>query len=79
MMVIGIVLSFVGHRFICWVAVHVRGLRAFVHCRRHGELAAYRSGSSVIGTIMIGVIAGTVALVVRQIEFVPSARHSFAL
>jgi len=47
--------------------------------QRHGELAAYRSGSGVIGAIIVVSFTGAIALVTGLIPFAPSARRSFAL
>ena len=62
MLVIGIVLSFVGLGFFCWLlftlAVHTLPFFAGVTA----GLAAYHYGSGVTGGIAIGLIAGAVML-----------------
>jgi hypothetical protein len=61
------------------VAVHARGLRASFHSGRHDELAAYHSGSGVIGAMIVVAIASAIVLVAGQISLAPSARRSSAL
>ena len=67
MIVLGIILSFIGFGFLCWllfrIAVHALpflvGLTA--------GLAAYHSGSGEIGAILVGSIAAALTLAAGQI------------
>lgn len=69
MIVIGIVLSFVGFAYLCWLlfalAVHALPFFAGVTV----GLAAYHSGSGPVAAIIVGVIAGGGVLVLGQIAF----------
>jgi hypothetical protein len=67
MIIIGIVLSFVGLAYLCWLlfalAVYALPLFAGVTAGR----ATYHSGSGPIGAIIVGLIASSVTLVLGQI------------
>jgi succinate dehydrogenase/fumarate reductase cytochrome b subunit len=69
MIIIGIVLSFIGLAYLCWLlfalAVYALPLSAGVTA----GLAIYHSGSGPIGAIIVGLIASSVTLVVGQIAF----------
>lgn len=69
MVIIGIVLSFVGLAYLCWLlfalAVHALPVFAGVVV----GLAAYHSGSGPVAAIIIGAIAGSVLLVLGQVAF----------
>jgi hypothetical protein len=69
MLIVGIVLSFVGLGFLCWLlfALAVYALPFFAGIT--AALAAYHSGSGSVGAILVGLGAGTVTLVVGQIAF----------
>ena len=69
MIIIGIVLSFVGLAYLCWLvfALAVCALPFFAGLT--AGLAAYHSGSGPIGAIVVGVIAGAVTLLLGQIAF----------
>jgi hypothetical protein len=69
MIIIGIVLSFVGFAYLCWLlfALAVYALPFFVAAT--AGLAAYHSGSGPIGAIIVGAIAGAIALLLGQIAF----------
>jgi len=69
MLIIGIVLSFIGLAYVCWLlfSLAVYALPFFVAVT--AGLAAYHSGSGPIAAIIIGAIVGSVILVVGQIAF----------
>ena len=73
MIIIGIVLSFVGLAYLCWLvfALAVCALPFFAGLTAGltAGLAAYHSGSGPIGAIVVGVIAGAVTLLLGQIAF----------
>jgi hypothetical protein len=83
MIIIGIVLSFVGLGFLCWLlfALAVYALPFFAGVT--AGLAAYHSSSGPVGAILAGLIAGVVTLVVGQIAFAavrsPLIRAAIAL
>ena len=69
MIIIGIILSFVGLAYLCWLlfALAVYALPFFAGVT--AGLAAYRSGSGPIGAIVVGGIASSTTLLVAQIAF----------
>jgi hypothetical protein len=69
MIIIGIVLSFVGLAYLCWLlfALAVYALPFFAGLTV--GLAAYHSGSGPFGAIIVGAIASSVTLIVGQIAF----------
>jgi hypothetical protein len=83
MIIIGIVLSFVGLAYLCWLlfvlAVHAFPFFAGITA----GLAAYRSGSGPVAAIIIGVIAGGVVNILGQVAFtrlrLPLMRAALAL
>jgi hypothetical protein len=81
--IVGIVLSFVGLAYLCWLlfVLAVYALPVFVSIT--AGLAAYHSGSGPIGAIILGGIVGSVTLVVGQIGFTtlrsPLIRAALAL
>lgn len=83
MIIIGIVLSFVGLAYLCWLlfalAVHALPLFAGVAV----GIAAYHSGSGPVAAIIIAAIAGSVVLALGQIAFArlrsPLTRAALAL
>ena len=83
MIIIGIVLSFVGLGFLCWLlftlAVYALPLFAAVAT----GLAAYHSGSGAIGAILVGFIAGAVTVAAGNIAVAtacsPLVRAAIAL
>jgi len=83
MIVIGIVLSFVGLGFLCWLlfALAVQALPFFVGVT--AGFAAYHSGSGEIGAMLVGLIAGAVTLAAGQIAIAtvcsPLVRAAIAL
>jgi hypothetical protein len=83
MIIIGIVLSFVGLVYLCWLlfALAVQALPFFAGVTV--GFAAYHSGSGPVAAIIIGVVAGSVALVLGQVAFtrlrLPLMRAALAL
>ncbi len=69
MLVIGIVLSFVGLGFFCWLlfTLTVHALPFFAGVT--AGLAAYHYGSGVIGVIVVGLIGGLVTLAAGRFAF----------
>jgi hypothetical protein len=69
MIIIGIVLGFVAFGFLCWLlfALAVYALPFFAGVT--AGLAAYNSGSGVIGAVLVALLAGALTLVVGQIAF----------
>lgn len=69
MIIIGIVLSFVGLAYLCWLlfalAVHALPFFAGVTV----GLAAYHSGSGPVAAIIVGAVAGVVVVVLGQVAF----------
>jgi hypothetical protein len=80
---IGIILSFVGFAYLCYLlfALAVYALPLFTGVI--ARLAAYDSGSGPIAAIIIGAIVGSLTLVVGQIAFTrlrsPLIRAALAL
>ena len=69
MIIIGIVLSFVGLVYLCWLlfALAVQALPFFAGVTV--GFAAYHSGSGPVAAMIVGAIAGSVALVLGQVAF----------
>jgi hypothetical protein len=69
MIIIGIVLSVFGLGFFCWLlfTLAVYALPFFAGVT--AALAAYHSGSGVIGAIIVAVLAGATTLAIGQIAF----------
>src|SRR5471032_3185823 len=69
MIIVGIVLSVVGIGFFCWLlfTLAVYALPFFAGVT--AGLAAFHSGSGVIGAVIVAMVAGAVTLVVGQIAF----------
>jgi hypothetical protein len=69
MLIIGIVLSFIGFAYLCWLlfSLAVYALPFFVGVT--AGFAAYHGGSGPVAAIIIGAIVGSVTLVVGQIAF----------
>ena len=69
MLIIGIVLSFIGLAYLCWLlfSLAVYALPFFVGVT--AGFAAYHSGSGAIAAIIVGAIVGSIILVVGQIAF----------
>jgi hypothetical protein len=83
MIIIGIVLSFVGLAYLCWLlfALAVYALPFFAGLT--AGFAAYHSGSGPIGAIVVGAIASAITLLLGQIAFTtfrsPLIRAALAL
>jgi len=83
MIIIGIVLSFVGLVYLCWLlfALAVQALPFFAGVTV--GFAAYHSGSGPVAAMIVGAIAGSVALVLGQVAFTrlrsPLMRAALAL
>ena len=83
MIVIGIILSFVALAYLCWLlfALAIYALPFFAAASV--GLAAYKSGSGLAVTIVIGVIAGGIVLVLGRVAFAwlhsPVMRAALAL
>lgn len=83
MIIIGIILSFVGLAYLCWLlfALAVYALPLFAGVTI--GLAAYHSGSGPIAAIIVGVIASSITVVVGQIAYTmlqsPPIRVAIAL
>ena len=83
MLIPGIVLSFVGVGFFCWLlfTLAVYALPFFTGLT--AALAAFHVGSGVIGALVIGVLAGGATLAIGQIAFAtaptPLIRAAIAL
>ena len=83
MIVIGIVLSFIGLAYLCWLlfvlAVHALPFFAGVTV----GFAAYHSGSGPVAAMIVGAIAGSAVLVLGQVAFTrlrsPLMRAALAL
>ncbi len=83
MLVIGIVLSFVGLGFFCWLlfTLTVHALPSFAGVT--AGLAAYHYGSGVVGGTLVGLIVGVVTLAAGRFAFAkirsPVIRATIAL
>jgi hypothetical protein len=67
MIIIGIVLSFVGLGFLCWLLFTLAVYALPVFAAIATSLAAYHSGSGAIGAILVGFIAGAVTVAAGNI------------
>ncbi len=69
MIIVGIVLSVVGLGFFCWLlfTLAVYALQFFAGLT--AGLAAFHSGSGLVGAIIVGVLAGGATLAMGQIAF----------
>ena len=83
MIIIGIVLSALGIGFFCWLLFTLAVYALPFFAGLTAGLAAFHSGSGVIGALVVGVFAGGVTLAVGQIAFAtvraPFARAAIAL
>jgi len=83
MIIIGIVLSFVGLIYLCWLlfALAVHALPVFAGVT--AGLAAYHSGSGPIAAVIVATVVGGLAVIAGQIAFTrlrsPLARAALAL
>jgi hypothetical protein len=69
MIVVGIVLSVVGTGFFCWLLFTLAVYALPFFAGMTAGLAAFHSGSGVIGAIIIAVLAGGATLAIGQIVF----------
>jgi len=83
MVIVGIVLSFVGLGFICWLLFTLAVYALPCLTAVTAGLAAYHSGAGEIGAILVGLIAGAVTLAAGQIAIAtlrsPLLRTAIAL
>ena len=83
MIVIGVILSFVVLAYLCWLlfALAVYALPFFAGAT--AAFAAYNSGSGLIAGIVVGVIAGSIVVVLGRVAFAwlrsPAMRAALAL
>jgi hypothetical protein len=69
MLVIGIVLSAFGIGFFCWLLFTLAVYALPFFAGMTAGLAAFHSGSGVLGALIVGVLAGGATLVFGQIVF----------
>ena len=69
MLVIGIILSIFGIGFLCWLMFNLAVYALPFFAGMTAGLAAYHSGSGVLGGLFVGFAAGAITLVVGQTIF----------
>ena len=69
MIAIGIVLSLVGLAYLCWLLFVVAAYALPIFVGVTAGLVAYDSGAGPVGTMIVGAIAGALALMAGQIAF----------
>lgn len=69
MLVIGIVLSAFGIGFFCWLLFTLAVYALPFFAGMTAGLAAFHSGSGVLGALIVGVLAGSATLAIGQIVF----------
>ena len=83
MLVIGLVLSVAGIGFLCWLLFTLAVYALPFFAGLTAGLAAFHSGSGVIGALVVGVLAGGATLAIGQIAFAtvrtPLIRAAIAL
>ena len=83
MLVIGLVLSVVGIGFFCWLLFTLAVYALPFFAGMTAGLAAFHSGSGVIGALIVAVLAGGATLAIGQIAFAtvrtPLIRAAIAL
>ena len=83
MLVVGIVLSAFGIGFFCWLLFTLAVYALPFFAGMTAGLAAFHSGSGVIGALVVGVLAGGATLAIGQIAFAtvrtPLIRAAIAL
>jgi hypothetical protein len=67
------------HRVFLLAAVHARRPRASFSASLTASLVACHSGAGVLGSIVVGILAGAVTLCAGQFAFAAVGRYSFAL
>ena len=78
MLIIGLVLSVAGIGFLCWLLFTLAVYALPFFAGLTAGLAAFHSGSGVIGALVVGVLAGGVTLALGQIAFARYGRRSSA-
>ena len=83
MLVIGVVLSVAGVGFFCWLLFTLAVYALPFFAGLTAGLAAFHSGSGIIGALVVGVLAGGATLAIGQIAFAtvrtPLIRATIAL
>ena len=83
MLVIGLILSIAGIGFFCWLLFTLAVYALPFFAGLTAGLAAFHSGSGVIGALVVGVLAGGATLAIGQIAFAtvrtPLIRAAIAL
>ena len=69
MLIIGIILSVFGIGFFCWLLFTLAVYALPFFAGLTAGLAAFHSGSGVIGALIVGVLAGGATLAIGQIVF----------
>ena len=69
MIIVGIVLSVFGIGFFCWLLFTLAVYALPFFAGLTAGLAAFHSGSGVIGALIVGVLAGGATLAIGQIAF----------
>jgi hypothetical protein len=69
MLIVGIVLSAFGIGFFCWLLFTLAVYALPFFAGMTAGLAAFHSGSSVLGALIVGVLAGGATLAIGQIVF----------
>ena len=69
MLIIGLVLSVVGLGFFCWLLFTLAVYALPFFAGLTAGLAAYHSGSGVVGALIVGTLAGGATLAIGQIAF----------
>jgi hypothetical protein len=67
--IIGIVLSFVGLAYLCWIVFSLAVHALPFYCGVAAGITAYHTGSGPIAAIIVGVVAGGIVLAIAQIGF----------
>ena len=68
-MIIGLILSVFGIGFFCWLLFTLAVYALPLFAGLTGGLAAYHSGSGVIGAILVGFVAGAATWLIGQLAF----------
>ena len=83
MLVIGLILSIAGIAFLCWLLFTLTVYALPFFAGLTAEIAAFHSGSGVIGALVVGVLVGGATLAIGQIAFAavrtPLIRAAIAL
>jgi hypothetical protein len=83
MIIIGIILSFVGVPYLCWLLFALAAYALPFFTGASVGLAAYHNGAGPIAAIIVGAMAGSLTLIAGQIAFTklrsPLVRVAIAL